>query len=576
MTGRARTPAATRTRLATRITLASVLVALATVLLLGAGAGWLLYRQQQRGQQAIAMQLLSEQARRVADRLDAVRERMQQAAASSLIATALVDSAGKELYLLPYLQQLGQVGGMPVTVLFADFEGHPIAASRGARFDTAQLRWLAEAVPRGQAAASLFGSSGQAELAFITLVRYARTAQAEGALLARMRLAELVPDGRYELVSAQAGAADAARPAVPIPAHAQFAPLGLQVRLKAGAQEAPPAHDGTLALVLAMLAVALLLAAVAGRFFARRLTRDLDTLVECAGRMQSDRWADRSVRLPRARTSEIDALNQRINAMLDELEQAHRSQMEAEQARAAQALSEAASRQKSLFMTRVSHELRTPLNAILGFTDLLSHRTELDARQREWLHYIASAGQHLLALVNDLLDISRIESGALELQLGPVDVAEVLAAAARDLGTLAQRHEVAVQVDTLPPSTCVRADATRLRQVVQNLLSNAIKYNRPGGQARLRVLAAGEDVDLLVEDNGLGMDEAQLAQLFQPFNRLGRERSRVEGTGIGLALTRSLVEAMQGSLRVESRPGEGSRFTVRLPKCAAQPERAET
>jgi signal transduction histidine kinase len=550
--------------LATRITAAAVLVALGTVLLLGLGAGVLLHRQQVHAQQDIALQLLSEQARRIADRLGAVQERLQQAASSSLIATALVDSAGKELYLLPYLQQLGLIGRTPVAVLFADFEGQPIATTRGTRFDDAQLHWLAQVVPHGDAAATLFGQDKQAELAFVTLVHYARTAAPEGALVARMRLADLVPDGRYELVAG--AAADPARPAVDIPAAEQFAPLRLQVRRRADAQEPPPPREDSLLLVLGMLALALALAAVTGRFFARRLTRDLDTLVDCAADMQTDRWADRSVRLPRARTAEIDMLNQRINAMLDELEQAHRSQIEAEQARAAQALSEAANRQKSVFMARVSHELRTPLNAILGFTELMTRLTSLEPRQREWLGHVSSAGQHLLALVNDLLDISRIESGTLELQLGAVDVDELLAAAARDLQALAQRHEVSVQVEAAPAlAACVRADTTRLRQVMQNLVSNAIKYNRPGGRVQLRAQPADADVELIVEDDGLGMDESQLSQLFLPFNRLGRERSRIEGTGIGLALAKSLVEAMHGSIAVHSQPDAGSRFMVRLP-----------
>ncbi|WP_051243459.1 sensor histidine kinase [Azohydromonas australica] len=555
----------THSSLATRITAAAVLVALGTVLLLGLGAAYLLHRQHVRAQEDISLQLLSEQARRVADRLGAVQERLQQAAASSLIATALVDSAGKELYLLPYLQQLGLIGRTPVAVLFADFEGQPIATTRGAGFDAEQQRWLARQVAHGDAAVAIFGRGEQAELAFITLVRYARTAAPEGALVARMRLADLVPDARYEIV---AGAApDPARAAVDIPSADQFLPLKLRVRLRADAVQAPPPREDGLLLVLGMLAVALVLAAGTGRFFARRLTRDLENLVGCAATMQTERWADRSVRLPRARTSEIDMLNQRINAMLDELEQAHRSQIEAEQARAAQALSEAANRQKSVFMARVSHELRTPLNAILGFTELLTRLTPLEPRQREWVGHVSSAGQHLLALVNDLLDISRIESGTMELQLGTVDVAELLTAAARDLDALAQRQEVTVRVEAPPAQAdCVRADATRLRQVMQNLLSNAIKYNRPGGQVRLRAQPAGNaDVELVVEDDGLGMDETQLAQLFQPFNRLGRERSRIEGTGIGLALTKSLVEAMHGSINVHSQPGAGSRFAVRLP-----------
>ena len=551
--------------LATRITAAAVLVALGTVLLLGLGAGVLLHRQQARAQQALTLQLLSEQARRIADRLNAMHERMEQAAASSLVATALVDGAGKELYLQPYLQQLDHVGSTPVAVMLTDFEGQPIAATQDSRFDAAQRRWLAEAVRQGQAAVALFGHDGHAELGFVTLVRPARAAEPEGALAARLRLADLVPDAGYEITTQAGAQADAQPPVVAIPLAPRFDTLQLGVRRKAAAPEATPLRDDGLLLVLGLLGVTLALATATGRFFAHRLTRDLDTLVAAAARMHGGQGADRGLRLPRAQTREIDMLNQRINAMLDQLERAHRSQIEAEQARAAQAVSDAANRQKSLFMARVSHELRTPLNAILGFSELLAHRTALEPLQREWLQYIDSAGRHLLALVNDLLDISRIESGALELQIGTVPLGELLEVALRDLEPLARPGQVALHLAPVPPALCARADATRLRQVVQNLVSNAIKYNRPGGQVRLHASRVGEAVELVVEDDGLGMDEQQLAQLFQPFNRLGRERSRIEGTGIGLVLSKSLVEAMHGSISVHSRPQAGSRFSVRLP-----------
>ncbi|NML18496.1 sensor histidine kinase [Azohydromonas caseinilytica] len=569
-------PPTTQPSLATRITAAAVLVALGTVLMLGLGAGVLLHRQQVRAQQALTLQLLSEQARRIADRLDALHERMEQAAASSLIATALVDSAGKELYLQPYLQQLDHIGGTPVAVMLTDFEGNPIATTRDSRFDAAQRHWLAQAVQRDEAAVALFGTGEQAELGFVTLVRQARTAGPKGALVARLPLAELVPDARYEIVAPAQAHEDPERPVAAIPATPRLAALSLGVRRKASAQEAPPLRDDALILALGVLGVTLVLATATGRFFARRLTRDLDTLVAAAARMQNDQRpdAEQGLRLPRAQTREIDMLNQRLNALLDQLQQAHRSQIEAEQARAAQALSEAANRQKSLFMARVSHELRTPLNAILGFSELLAQRTALEPLQREWLQYIDSAGQHLLALVNDLLDISRIESGALELQIGTVPLGGLLDAALRDLEGLARREQVALHLAPLPPALGARADATRLRQVVQNLVSNAIKYNRPGGQVHLRAHRVGEEVELVVEDDGLGMDEQQLAQLFQPFNRLGRERSRTEGTGIGLVLSRSLVESMHGSISVHSRPEHGSRFGVRLPYCAVQHEEA--
>jgi PAS domain S-box-containing protein len=247
----------------------------------------------------------------------------------------------------------------------------------------------------------------------------------------------------------------------------------------------------------------------------------------------------------------------------------------AEEALRAKEVAERSNRTKSEFVSRMSHELRTPLNAILGFSELLQIDPQhpLEPAQKAKLEHVRRAGRHLLTLIDDLLDLSRIEAGAMKLQVEDLDAHEVVREALDDLQASAEGASVRLSLE-VPAETAprVRGDRTRLRQVVVNLVSNAIKYNRPGGMAAVRLAPLGERVRLSVIDDGQGMTPEQLRNLFEPFNRLGREASQVEGTGIGLVITRSLVELMGGELSVRSDPGRGSEFIVDL--LATQPAAA--
>ncbi|MFL6101144.1 MAG: PAS domain S-box protein [Actinomycetales bacterium] len=220
---------------------------------------------------------------------------------------------------------------------------------------------------------------------------------------------------------------------------------------------------------------------------------------------------------------------------------------------------------KNAFLGRMSHELRTPLNAVIGFGQLLA-LDELDADQREGVEQIIKGGNHLLALINEVLDISRIESGDLRLSLEPVQLAEVVNEALALVGHLGDARQVRIG-DRCPPScaTYVRADRQRLRQVVLNLLANAIKYNKDSGTVGVHCEKVSDTrVRLVVVDTGIGINEDGMSRLFMPFDRLGAEHTEVEGTGLGLTLTKRLVEAMNGAIGAKSAVGHGSTFWVEL------------
>jgi signal transduction histidine kinase len=231
----------------------------------------------------------------------------------------------------------------------------------------------------------------------------------------------------------------------------------------------------------------------------------------------------------------------------------------------ARELAERANHAKNEFLSRMSHELRTPLNAILGFAQLLDAGAEpLSGKQAAHVKQIEAAGWHLVQLVNDLLDLSRIEAGHTELRLESVDLGAAVQAAAQLARSAVTIHrDVRIDIGRLP-ALQVQADATRLTQVLVNLISNAIKYNRPHGWVQIDVGMESPWASVAVRDTGLGIAPAQVARMFEPFNRLGASTD-VEGTGLGLSIARRLAELMRGQLAAASTEGVGSTFTLRLP-----------
>ena len=237
----------------------------------------------------------------------------------------------------------------------------------------------------------------------------------------------------------------------------------------------------------------------------------------------------------------------------------------------ARALSEKASLAKSEFLSSMSHELRSPLNAILGFAQLMeSGSPKPTPTQKSSIDQILTAGWYLLDLINEILDLSRIESGKPSLSPEPMAIADVMRECQAMIEPQATKSGILVNFPDFDVSYFVHADRTRIKQVLINLLSNAIKYNRPQGSVDVTCASSGEDrMRISVRDTGEGLPPAKLAHLFQPFNRLGQETGSEEGTGIGLVVSKRLIELMGGAIGVESIVGVGSVFWIELNVSAA-------
>ena len=318
-----------------------------------------------------------------------------------------------------------------------------------------------------------------------------------------------------------------------------------------------------------LLLMGLILSVLASLYLVRRMLTPIQALQAGAARIGAGALDQRiDVRTG----DELEALAEQFNAMAAQLRESYadleqkvedRTREVAEKSREL----ELASQHKSEFLANMSHELRTPLNAILGFSEVLLERMfgDLNDKQEEYLRDVLTSGQHLLALINDILDLSKVEAGRMDLELDEFSLPEALEHGLTMLRERASNHGIALELTVDPAVDLIQADERKVKQVVFNLLSNAVKFTPDGGRIDVSARADGDDVLIAVRDSGIGISPEDQALLFEEFRQVGEGARQVEGTGLGLALSKRFVELHGGEIKVESALGVGSTFTVTLP-----------
>ncbi|WP_305821052.1 hybrid sensor histidine kinase/response regulator [Massilia brevitalea] len=538
-----------------RFAIASAILTAVAVLLVAAASLWLVNRQHAAAVELLQQRETAFNARTVGNTLATLASRMKDVADSPILATGLVDSAGRETYLAPFLNSLRQINGIPVQVLFTDFEGKPIAGNGFERFDTEQLAWLRTRIDAGEESAAIFDRPGGPELVGVNLLRYSRTNTPEGALVYKIRLQDLRPIASSVLAWQAQPGTHAGEVAVPAPEA--FRHLGLMMKIDVSdvgqPLETPWTQYGLIGgMTLAFAVIVFLL----GSRLSLGLTQDLRRLEQFAGKLGEEGIG--AARAELAGSSETITLARSINRMLDGL-QRQQERLEREHQR------------KDEFLAMLAHELRNPLAPISSAAQLLRVLFADVPRIKEVSGVISRQVAHMTHLVDDLLDVSRVTRGLVTINQTTVELGAVLREAAEQIKPVidARRHSLTLEI--APEALPVCGDRTRLVQVAANLLNNAAKYTPDAGELHVSLARQDGMAVLQVRDNGIGIGADLLPVVFDLFTQAERTPDRAQGgLGLGLALVKKLVELHGGAVEVSSAgQGQGSTFTVRLPLLAA-------
>jgi signal transduction histidine kinase/CheY-like chemotaxis protein len=554
--------------LARRLAFAAAGLAAAALLLTSLASWWLINQQQGHALQELAAHERQFRAAAVGSDLNALATRMSEIAGSTILATGLVDSAGRETYLGPFLAGIRQINGIPIQVMFTDFQGMEIASNSGARFSDEQLVWLKRMLEEGQPVAEIFPSEAGDELVALEPMVYARTTSPEGAVLYKVALRDIKVDAPMSLewgLSPVAPGDTDASTLVPAPAvfkHLQFRVQG-EYRGGAGIPRLALPYLHILLITLALFSVLVF----AGVRLARLLTLDLQRLQAFSGRLFGSGLG--TERAPEGGSAEVAGLARSINEMLDRLNEQHAALLgEREKLTQLTEVLQAADRKKDDFLAMLGHELRNPLAPISAGAELLRMIPGTDPRVVRTSEVIARQVRHMTKIVNDLLDVSRVTRGLITLDKTEVDVADIVSAAVEQVRPLLESCRHTLTVTTPPEPAVVLADRARLVQVISNLLTNAAKYTPQGGQIEVEVHATSAEVAITVRDNGVGIDHELMPEIFDLFTQGSRAVDRTQGgLGLGLALVKHLVAVHGGTVdAVSEGHGHGAAFTVRLPR----------
>jgi signal transduction histidine kinase len=346
-------------------------------------------------------------------------------------------------------------------------------------------------------------------------------------------------------------------------AHAGIRPLGWQVFVEQPLGEAFAPLYALIGRTGLLLVAGLALAVAVGLVVARRMVTPIQAIRAGAAQIAAGRLDERiDVRTG----DELEALAGEFNEMAKQLRESYAGLERKVEARTREL--EVANRHKSEFLANVSHELRTPLNAIIGFSEVLNERMfgEMNQKQAEYVSDIHASGTHLLSLINDILDLSKVEAGRMELDLAVFDLPSAINDAMTLMRERAERQLVRLRASVDEHLGEITADERKFKQILLNLLSNAVKFTPEGGEVEVRARRFEGKVEIAVRDTGIGIAPEDQAMIFEEFRQVGTDYTKKsEGTGLGLALTRKFVELLGGRIRVESEPGKGSTFTFTLP-----------
>ncbi len=509
-------------------------------------------------------------------------------AASSFVANGLTDSVGRDAYLVPFLTQDDLSARFGAKFLVCDPFGEVLVSTlpEGVRLPCPSIAQSESANTEIRASIRATQSGRRPVLIIEDPILFEPTGTYEGVLVASIDLREVLAragtlsepgfhaldSGDTTLLAAPGDPAAAPRlfeETVVVSQPWLEGPLDLRLRFS----EVPKQVYVPFLLVSLAFAILVVGGVVLAAYAARRLIRNQVAPLFTLTRLASRAAEGEPIALPSelARDDEIGALAKSVTDMANAL-RAHGEELERQVERRTEELSEAkdtaeaASRAKSEFFSRMSHELRTPLNAVLGFGQLLELYENLTPEQAGAVAEIRSAGEHLLALIDDMLDLAKIEAGGIKVTIEPVALSSVLEECRVLVLPLAAERKIGLSMTQEGEGAAfVRADRTRLKQILLNLLSNALKFSRNGGFVRVRCARSDGEVRVAVTDSGPGISQENIAKLFVPFSRLGADTAGIKGTGIGLAIAKRLIELMRGSIGVDSVVGEGSTFWFKLP-----------
>ena len=551
------------TSLTRRFALAAAGLAAGTLLLTSLASWWLLTRQHEDAMSELAARERQFYSQTIGLNLTALVARMTEVAGSTILATGLVDSAGKETYLQPFLEGIRQVNGIPVEVLFTDFEGTEIA-SNNANFSAAHRTWLVQKLMLGRPASAIFLNGSNPELVALVPLLYPRTKTPEGAILYKIALSSLHTDEHMKLLWGTP-LQDEPTQTSPVTVPAVFGAMDFRVQ-----GISVPDSNRSLSLLylpISLLVIGLFFAVVfAGSHVASVLTRDLRKLQLFASDLVRDGLSRE--RAQTTGTEEVASLSSSINQMLDRLyEQRQALTREGEKMTELADALKRADKRKDEFVAMLAHELRNPLAPIMSGAEMLRRAAQNDPLIQRTGQIIGNQAQQMARIIDDLLDISRITRGQVTLKLETIDFATVVAVAIEQIRPLiaSSQHHFSVSLPPGPLPVC--GDPARLVQVTSNLLNNAAKYTPEGGYLNLRVAIENAELRMTVGDNGCGIDPDLMPEIFDLFTQGERSSGRREGgLGLGLALVKSLVRMHGGRVTADSPGiGKGSSFNVYLP-----------